>query len=518
MNERFLHIIHLYLQRMNYLFNRNELRRVLLSDSDDGVLPITNTLDYFGIKNLTAKVPKESFDKLPSDFIAQIKSGDKYDLVLILKENDLVSVIIDDKITEKLSIKDFCDIWTGLIIAVEKNTNPINKKNDKKDIVNYASFICFLLICIYIGLTSNSLINSLYFTLSIIGLVISWFIVKEKLSTEETSYRLCTLSKKTDCKGVLNSSQSKLLKFIDLSDASVIYFTFICTIFLYNQNNYLYFILAFFSLPIISYSIYSQYFLVKKWCPLCLGIVTVLILQFLMLFLCKKNFIIEMYSIPLIIGLLGIISMIWYFLKKLLITFYEKENLVIDNLKFRRNKQLFLSYYSYLDKIDTEIKDTLEIKLGSNTPTITLIVVTNPLCENCFTAYKVYHRLLQKYEYEIQIIVRFFVPCSEKQDPQTQVSERLLQLYKEENKTIFLEAYTEWYNNKITLKKWFEKWKYCDNIKYNRELHRHRNWCLSYKLDYTPIIVINQKIFPLNYNIKDIEDFIEPIIELNKTI
>lgn len=127
--------------------------------------------------------------------------------------------------------------------------------------------------------------------------------------------------------------------------------------------------------------------------------------------------------------------------------------------------------------------------------------------------------ILKKYHDSVQICFRFLVPNNDRTDNKTIVSERLLQLYFENGIEVFLEAFNDWYIN-VSIKIWTKKWGKCEDLKYSQILSQHIYWCLKQGLDRTPAILINNRLFPENYSFKDIEHFIEPILELetsNKT-
>ena len=47
------------------------------------VKAITDTLDYFGVENLAANVPKDALEQLPKTFLALIKEDNGDELVLV---------------------------------------------------------------------------------------------------------------------------------------------------------------------------------------------------------------------------------------------------------------------------------------------------------------------------------------------------------------------------------------------------------------------------------------------------
>ncbi|WP_375240095.1 cysteine peptidase family C39 domain-containing protein, partial [Aurantibacter sp.] len=198
------------LKSFNYNLPEQEVKERLFSDPDKGVTSITNTLDYFNIKNLVANVPKGAFNQLPNSFIAQVGNHKQSSLVLINKIDEKnVKISTDKEQLISMSIDDFLMNWTGLIIAIEKNENR-NPKNLKKLLLNTVPLLVALLLILIIVFTTNYILKSVYFVLSLVGVYVSFLIIKEKLSSDNSSSKFCKISENTDCQSVLKSKESKL--------------------------------------------------------------------------------------------------------------------------------------------------------------------------------------------------------------------------------------------------------------------------------------------------------------------
>jgi hypothetical protein len=212
----------------------------------------------------------------------------------------------------------------------------------------------------------------------------------------------------------------------------------------------------------------------------------------------------------LVFGLLSVLLLKQ--VKLFLVSKLQIENLSIQNLSFRRDYKLFIPYYNSLNEIDTQADKIREISLGVRTPILKLTIITNPLCKSCIEAHKTYMNLLKSYNNRIQLNFRFLVPSNDRTDHKTIISERLLQLYFEDDIGVFLEAFNDWYNN-VNVKNWTKKWRKCEDLEYNNVLYQHMHWSMINGILSTPITLINDRLFPLNYNFKDIINFIEPILE-----
>jgi uncharacterized membrane protein len=489
---------------------------ILLSDSNNAIVRITNTLDYFTIKHVVATVPKTAIDQLPEYFIAQVSDGSASNIVFVSKTpTGEIIAQVDENTQVTISKEEFVANWTGFVLAIEKSETAQTIKKSKTFILNTILIGCLFIGLSYIAILTHSLYKIGYMFLSISGFIISGFIIKEKLGLETITSKFCTLSKNTNCQAVLNSKEAILFKDVDLSDISIVYFSFLTIAFMIAPNSLLFFFLSIGSLPAILYSLYYQNFKIRSWCPLCLGIVAVLLLQFLVQLPIYEELHFDYKTIPLFGCIIGLLIIGWISGKSLLSTKRENKTLRIENLTFRRNHNLFIPYYRSLKKIDTSLAGILPIKIGVSNPIVTLSIITNPLCKMCSEAHKVYMDVLEKYPNEVQITFRFLVPHANPNDTKTQVSERLMQLYFEDGGEAFIHGYEEWYK-KESIEEWFDTWGKCSNVMYNNILKKQVTWCLSQGIDSSPAVLINEKLFPQSYHPTDIANFIEPIITFEK--
>jgi len=507
------YILKKLLEHFNYVINDNDVKKRLLSDPNQGILPLTNTLDYFKVKNLTAKVNKESFNDLPNCFIAQVNRNDKYNLVLTEKiSKDSIKATVDMQNSVLLEQNEFLNHWTGLGIFIEKNENTSFFKTFKASLIKLGICVSVLTLILSYGFKSDSLYYTIYLGLSIIGLVISILVIKEKMDVSVEPSKFCSFNKDTDCKVVVNSEKSKIFKYLDISDTSIIYFAFLVLSILYDQTSLIYLILSILSLPFIGYAFYQQSFVIKKWCPLCLVISLVLLAQFLLNIFNSEMFLFFDFSrIPSSISVFTLLLFGWFSLKEILYKSKEINSLEIENLTFRRNHNLFLPYYNSLEKIDTSGIKSIIVTEASVNSKVEILTIINPLCETCKSHYQVLKSISKEYP-NIKLSFIFLTPFFDKNNLTTIISKKLLQLFSEQGFNAFMLAIDDWFQNPdISL--WTNKWGKCSNEIYNDHLSQYFNWSKDIGIQSTPITLINRRKFPVSYDIKDIKNFIQPILK-----
>lgn len=507
-------IVYKLLNDYSYRVSIKEIHKRIESDPENEILSITNTLDFFSIQYLVAEIPKKSFIRLPKMFIARLGDEKKSILALVNKiSSENVSLLFSNGNLKVIPTDQFLKEWSGLIIAVEKNT-PSTSLLSMNNFLIVFQLLLILTSSIYIGIHASTSQELFLYLLSILGLYTSVEVIKTKFDPLHLNSKFCNLSKESNCSNVLSSSSAKLFNYIDLSDVSIVYFSIVTFSFLFNQSSTLFLILSSISLLAIPYSLYSQFVKIKKWCPLCLIICLVLLLQFGISFIFTDQIVIHSKDIFLFIVLGGTVIFGWVKIKQLLIIWREHYDLDLENLTFRRNHKLFLTYYASLEKIEG-LDFIKSILFGNKNSPVNITIVTNPLCKSCYETYKFYSGLLKKYSGEVSVRILFLTPNKHRIDPRTQVAESLIQLYFEDGEELCLEAMEDWYET-LNTEKWLKKWGLNTSVQSNSLLAKQVNFCLKNGIEFTPSILVNNRKFPTTYRVSDIEGFIEPIINFGK--
>jgi uncharacterized membrane protein len=119
-----------------------------------------------------------------------------------------------------------------------------------------------------------------------IGIVLSVLLILHEFEVRlSLTEKLCHLNKATNCNTVLNDKASKVFGWFGWADIGFIYFTG-CLLFLLQSTGTgdysLLLVLSALSLPYPLFSIYYQGFVIKKWCPMCIGVQLILIIEFIL--------------------------------------------------------------------------------------------------------------------------------------------------------------------------------------------------------------------------------------------
>ena len=502
------------LKKHHYPIDQEALHKRLLSDPDNEVLAITNTLDHFGIENLAAEVPKDQLQELPPCFIAQLGQEEKVAFVLAEKQEGSVTLHFEDQAPQVLITQQFLHEWNGLVIAIDPNTA-------KKPLLTKANTLIAAVVALallgvaYMAYLTTNWLPTAYFALTTLGFIVAGLIVKEKYAPLNAPGGLCNIGKDTSCQDVLSSDSATLFKVINLSDAVIIYFSFLYLACLTNPLNLAYLILPALAVPVIVYSVYSQAVTLKKWCPLCLTIGGIIVLQVAVGFFAFKDLTLSL-ALPqvLLLGLiLGTVALAWALLKPYLASAQSSYGLEVENLTFKRNYHLFLPYYQSLPTI-TQLAQTPTLHFGHKAAPIQITMVTNPLCKACKKVHHTCVQLLEQHPEKVAIKVVFLVPFKKTADTRTVVAQRLITLYAEQGPAVCWQAMQDWFEW-VNAKQWTKQWGQQSTPQHHKVLAQQVATCLNNGINATPGILLNNKKLPAVYKLNDLEALIDPLMAVS---
>ena len=527
MKNSLIYLLKGLLKKNKIKVDEKELEFQLLSHpSYPSLHSLTGVLDHFKIKNLALEVPKdiESLNQLPKVFIAYIKEEKTDDFVLVTNTNYNIQLVFDENKKKNLSLDEFMEVWTGVIVVIEKDEEIVTTTKAKTiDLTKgVATLTIAVLFTLFFSFKPN-LFQSIHFLLSFAGVAISIVIIKHELGFHsKIADKFCSGNiDKINCDDVLNSKAATFFGTFKLSDVGIIYFVaLILSWLLLSVNKASYntlLLITVLAIPFTFYSIIYQYFVVKKWCLLCLSIVLILWLQASSLYFADwglTNISFSLNSVVLIAFSFLLTIGLWQFVLPKLKKEQELKKLKIEHYKFKRNYSIFDALISRSPKVDTDIDISSEIVFGnkSNNAPLKIAVITNPLCGHCISVHKVVEQLLELKENNIQIGICFNVNTKDKKSNDTKIALRLLELYNTEGEQQCLKAMHDIYN-KLSPENWLEKWGETTEQKFMEILNLEKQWCKQNNINFTPEILVNGKSFPTEYERSDLLYFVEDIID-----
>lgn len=520
MKNSLIYIVKQLLMKNNIAFDKNELTFQIQSHpSYPSLHSITGVLDHFNIENAAVEVPVDikTLAQLPDSFIAQIKAKSGNELVLVQRRKLDYYIFYASNKKENITESVFLRCFTGVIVIVEKTKN--TEKAQKNVFLKYVYFAALgVVITALLLIKSPSVFSLIYLLLSLTGVLISVSITKQEegIQTSIGDMFCSSTNEKKDCDAVLTSKGAMVIKGYKLSDFSTIYFLAITiTMFLMTvqkENAFLLYLISIIAMPVTLYSVYYQYAVVKKWCFLCLSIVGILWLQSLFFFL-YKEYSFSISELLLTTFCFMVVFTSWTFLKSKYIALEQGKKAKIEYFKFKRNFNLFSKLLSQSTKLNTNLLDASEIIFGNQQSNLEVVIITNPFCGHCKPVHKLIENIINTYNNDVKIVIRFNVDVKDLDSDQVRVTTRLLEIYQEEGKGACLKAMSLIYED-TNVENWFNTWGICcEKEKYATKLKLQKKWCIENNINFTPEILVNGKPFPKEYNREELIYFIEDLYE-----
>src|SRR5690606_453070 len=141
-------------------------------------------------------------------------------------------------------------------------------------------------------------------------------------------------------------------------------------------------VLSVIAIPFTLFSVYYQWRIVRRWCPLCLIIVAALWIQLLLqlpVLLSLSLMGITVPALAYIVFILVGIAMVWRLLKHQLVKVNKTEKENHSLLRFKNSSDVFTSLLSVQRKVDTTCFDN-EVQFGDPKSFIQVLVACNPFC------------------------------------------------------------------------------------------------------------------------------------------
>lgn len=486
---------------------------VLSHPNYPSIFAITDTLDMLSIENAAVKVPKEQLNDLPETFLAVYDNQ----IVLVLKKETL-GVETEKEGNIALTSEEFQQKWDGIIVAIEPGAVIVPKKTRLEfSLLRYVlPFVLLLLVSFWYA--SYNLTAVLFLITVTLGVIASVFILQEKLGlANEMVSKFCTSNATTSCDSVINSNKSIITKWIDFSDLPILFFGSSLLAILIQPVHSVLAIgsVSLLSLPIVAYSIVLQKTQLQKWCLMCLFVSGIVVIQSVLFVGLNRVFASEVFlsGVVLYLSALVLVTTIWFAIKPIIIEKIEAQKGLNELKKFKRNYGLF----DFLSK-DISSTDGLSklkgIALGNDLAGVRLTLIVSPGCGHCDKAIEEGLELITKYPEKIGLTILFNVNPENEDNPYTAIVRELLAINDAENSRV-TEALTDWHIKKMTMEQWIKKWgSHIVTMQVTQQIYLQYQWCMKNDFNYTPVKIINNRLFPNEYEISELKYFLNDFSEV----
>jgi uncharacterized membrane protein len=509
------------LKALNVRVTSTTITEVLEQHPDyPSLLSITDCLKKWEIDNIALNVAPEKLHEIPTPFIAHSKVG-KGNFILVTNFNGSITYLDDTGQQRQKRTTDFFKEWDNVVLIAEpgKNAGEENyKKKYLKELTNKLRIPGILLMSLILitifSFQIDSLAGTIFSLIKLSGIIVTGGLLWYETDKSNPFLReICSIGKLTNCSAVLQSKHAKFFGIISWSEIGFFYyagsFIFLLTsITNYSSSLAVVSYLNLLTLPYPLFSIFYQWRIIKQWCPLCLIIQGLLLLEFCTAYfgfwrVSSKIISFPAFEIlPLIISFL--LPLVFWIVAKPFINDALKAELYRKEVtKFKFNRVVFQSMLERQKRIHTS-PEGLGITIGHPNAKYELIKVCNPYCKPCSAAHLSIEQLIKTNSIKVRIL---FTSTNDENDVSKHPAKLLMALYQQEPREKFEKALDEWY---LTEKKDFKLFsgKYpleIDSGKVSRPIDEMSNWCKDQGIEATPTIFINGYQLPGGYKIKDLE-------------
>jgi len=506
-----------YLEKEHIAIDKSEFIFQFQSHPDfPSLLAISDTLHFFSVENGALAVEFSEIDLLPDRFIAILKENTLSQSFYIERREERFFYTSGNKPVE-ISKTELETRWQGIILLVEKSDVVVEKPVQKANSILYTVLILAFLVGLFVMKADFQ--SKLFIVFPLIGLLFSIATLKDLLGTKSKLLNdFCNITASTSCTSVIGSEKWKLFKYINFSDLSTVFFAtqFAGTfLFLFSGNaEHFYFIqqvLLLGSIPVIFISLYFQKFVEKKWCPICLAIMVVIIAEIIYLRVTMPGSAVSITSMAVFAFLFLFISAVWSAFKKNLLKLKELKEFQFRANRFIRNYEIFKNILVSNQK--NELAHS-PIILGNRDSSTEIAIITNPFCGYCKEAHEILDEILHRYHDKIKIKILINADFDNIGENEKKVYRSLMSIYLDKGERAFLEALSNWFSNP-NLEEWLKNHNYriFDTEKIDAFYSVQHQWCIENNAFHTPSLYINGYRYPKSYDRNNLKYFVDEIIE-----
>lgn len=502
-------IVYKWLRKLKIGISFSFLRDKFLSHPYyPSLLSITDTLEELGIESYAMQIEKIKLDKISMPFLVHDFIKSEFVLITNGKEQLKPGTELEKN-------------WNGTILLAEASPewhhkdNTIRRKKEK-------SFLRKIVIITSLLLTAPVLSGLLYWPVagfyfsSLFGLFISILIIQKEMGLRNHfTDRICHLGSNTDCMAVIKSNKGKIFQWLNWGDVGIIYFSSVLVLslsFLMNNNSaggiYALVTLGLSVFPFSFFSIYYQWRVIKKWCPLCLFIIIALIIQFIIALPLANSLLNNGLNALIVSGafffsacIISVNSVVWLLVIKPIIGKVEElDNKNHSLMRFKRNPEVFNSFLSAQRKVDTKPFEK-DLQLGNPESPIQVIMASNPYCQPCAKAHELLARLVRKGK--IGLTIRFAIETENTTNKGTAAVMGILSGLAGNTPDNMELILAEWYKS-MDLDQFKSEFCFDQSANVSAAVKDHILWSKKSNVVATPTIFVNGYEVPGKYSVEDL--------------
>lgn len=486
------------------------------------LLSIHDAFTSWDIDALAIDAEKERINNFPLPFLAHLTTQGGQFVTVVSVNETTVTYKVNSALTT-MALTDFNNVWTGkTLLAQAKETAGEHNyarlrqtqlfKSAQIPLSIVALFVAGVVQCVFVYKAMPWQQGSFYSGLTLVyflGVLISaallWYEVDK---TNTALQQICTAGAKTNCNAILHSKQAKFLGWLTWSEIGFYYFLggYLAMVVLGAAVIPLLAVINYTALPYIIFSVYYQWRVVKQWCPLCLAVQAVLLLQGISNVL-SVGATIQMESnllAPLLLCFLVPIA-IWNTAKPSLLAAKKLQPKAKELTRLKANVKIFESLLVRQKQI-TNSTAGLGILLAVPKPKYTIVKVCNPYCGPCAKAHPVLEQLMHLNPHiQVQVI---FTATNADTDKRAKPVRHFLALQQQQGVEVAEQAMAYWYS--MPTKEYdvlAQKYPVSTTTLQSQEetITAMNRWCSDIDIQFTPTFFINGYQLPDIYTLEELK-------------
>ncbi|MBE0674322.1 MAG: thioredoxin domain-containing protein [Bacteroidales bacterium] len=486
---------------------------------------VCDLFKYINVTYYPLRVDAEELLNIDRPFISHLKQGSGRIILVYEVSKDSILYTDSGKNKKQIETSRFFEDWSGVAVLLEPCERAGEKEyRDKRNHEHLLGALVPLLIIItfltcitgffdqynYVGQLRLDFFV-LIFTKSV-GFLLSILLLLQELKIDiGLTDKLCHLSTHVDCDAVTRSNASKVFGTISWADIGITYFlgglALLCLL-PFKETESVYAILSVAALPYPVFSVLYQWLKVKKWCPFCLLVQMVIVVEFVFLFrrISFSTLVINTVLTPL--AIFGTVFIVITLIKTLFLTLQQEEANFIGMMKLKRDPVIFFSRLQKMPVIDVPLNQ-YSLVLGDLNRNVTITIFLSFYCTFCAKSFKSVKLMIEKgANIKIQLI---FSPSND--DSSVGLAKTLCMLIGKPDQLPIIEILDKWYSADFKVKqsiieemRSLKDSDYCHNFaSYNNGLFQ------EYNISAVPAIFVNGYRLPASYKLEDIEYFADEL-------
>lgn len=499
------------LRKSGILLPKKEfLKHLYTNENDASLLAVTETMSYFGIETLCVRTNIEFIreNKVPVLVHLTSDTGSGFVLLFDFLSGDRVKFRNEKLKVQTASLEELLASWDGVALFVVSAKR--NYRRSWQSILGKGLAMCLGLL--FLGALYQSFVvfplYFLFFCLKIGGLFVTFLLIRHALGkTSAIEQKICTFHRHVNCDAVLSSGAAQIGEIASMSDIGFVYFTSGIMVLLIGlltaqKESYLdaLCLLSYGAFFYTLFSLFYQRMVVRKWCPLCLGVVVVIWAE------CAVGYTHAIFSFPpletigVVLFVFTLVSLVWKTVYALVQEKNRLEKVEYAHLKLKKDSTVFASLAEpvFISGIPSDFTHPLICGYRDAEKLLTVV-----LSFSCYPCRNLFDKMKAQLESEGNRLLCRFVLLAKSKNDNAEI-ELLTVIYREKGEEAFLTALSHNFDKQG----WGES--ETEEVPISQPggiAEEHRIWIKQRSISYTPAILAGNKKIPLWYDWDEIVYF-----------